>query len=574
MQASLARALAQAAMAGLLVALSGCSLLDPYVRASELDESTDTLTLTAAMRLAEAQRKAYYAAVSDRAKLRNGLPLVLVPLGAAAMYKGFSGDGGESTRKLLLKEGLVGASAFGLANHFTSSVREQTYLAGAKALSCSIYATTPYLELDKLGQRLSIQEAEQFARQISSLEASRPVVQNLISDASTETRLRNELLALLAQANAAIAAARQIQTQALETRATLDDAGARLRAVVESIVSEVNLQISQQEPDPATILTMVESLPSVAAKFAPAGRFALPQPPGKELALGVSEQATALKNFEQAVAQLSGKTAEKQVVIDLIAQRAKIAPPLSSCRVQAVQGLIDISPEPPVQMKVGETRQFVIRSTAGIPSVEWTGVVDPKIGLKKTLVGETLLVEVSYSAAVSGVTDVILQAATKSLKKQIVIGLTASEPAPAPPPKSPPAAASAPGEPRKDKPATANPAPTPAPTPSAKPSRPVDTRSDTPSEAAPREKPASAAIATPPPAPAADPAAARNKEEAKALLDKGARLKVLQQKLGIPPSGRFDSETRTAIQRWKKAQGYPDTDDTLQTPVVIGILKG
>lgn len=169
---SFARPLAWVTFAGLVLVGSGCSLLNPYVRASELDASPITPSLVDAVAVAQAQRKAYYGAVSDRAKLRNGLPLVLVPLGAAAAYKGLVGDAGESTRKLLLKEGLVGASLFGLGSHFTSTTREQTYLAGAKALSCAIYASSPYYLLNALSERVTLENIEAFAKMIAALEAS------------------------------------------------------------------------------------------------------------------------------------------------------------------------------------------------------------------------------------------------------------------------------------------------------------------------------------------------------------------------------------------------------------------
>ena len=135
-----------------LVFSSGCTLLDPYVRAKELDTTSPAPSLAEAMAAAQAQRKAYYGAVSERAKLRNGLPVLLIPLSAAALYKGFAGDSGEATRRLLLKEVLVGASIFSLGSYFTSTSREQIYLAGTKALSCAIYATSPYYLLNALGK--------------------------------------------------------------------------------------------------------------------------------------------------------------------------------------------------------------------------------------------------------------------------------------------------------------------------------------------------------------------------------------------------------------------------------------
>ena len=89
---------AAVAMVCLAVATSGCSLLNPYVRAPELDaggpsaaglpasSASQNGALVNAVTAAAAQRTAYYNAVGDRAKLRNGLPVVLIPLSAFALY--------------------------------------------------------------------------------------------------------------------------------------------------------------------------------------------------------------------------------------------------------------------------------------------------------------------------------------------------------------------------------------------------------------------------------------------------------------------------------------------------------
>lgn len=569
MTRSAIRPLARAACAVLGLALSGCmTLIDPYVRSPKLDESAVKGTLPDAIAAAEAQRRAYYGAVSERAKLRNGLPLALVPLGAAALYKGFTGDGGDSTRRLLVKEGLVGASLFGLGSQYTSTAREQIYLAGAKALSCSIYAMTPYLVLDTLGAGIGNDKLLAYAQQIARLEAEQRALKALRDGPGTDPDLRAAMDRVLAQAGVSLPAARQALTQATTTRATLDDAGARMRAVTETLVGEVNLQLSRLEPDPASILTLVESLPAAAKRFGPGGSFTPSQ--RAQVAAGNSTDQTIARmtRFTEDLVRLDQDTATVLLAVDQIAQRARNVPPLSSCQVAALQGQIDVSGESTVPMKVKERRQYVVRSTAGIPSVDWTGTVHPNVEMSKTVAGETLLVNVLYKEAAEGIEEVTLEASTRVAKKAITIALAASSPAsaPAPAPAASAAVLASADPVTKDTAGAGNKKAEAVKKPAVKPDVPAK-KTDVATAEPKKDAAPPAATASAP-----DPTAATNDVETSVLVNGGQRLKILQGRLGVPATGQFDAATRAAIRKWRADKGLPP-GDKLETPVVQGILK-
>ena len=57
------------------------------------------------------------------------------------------------------------------------------------------------------------------------------------------------------------------------------------------------------------------------------------------------------------------------------------------------------------------------------------------------------------------------------------------------------------------------------------------------------------------------------------LTNGGAELKLLQNKLGVPQTGVLDAATRAAVLGWKRSHGLPATDDTLQSSVIMSILK-
>lgn len=527
---------------------SGCSLLNPYVRATQLDGTDDgaaglpasdkqhNKALVGAITAAAAQRRAYYGAVSERAKLRNGLPLVLVPLGAAALYKGLVNTGGEATRRVLLKEGLVGASLYGLDGYYTSTARERTYLAGAKALSCSIYAMTPYYLPDDIAARISTGNVEVLNRQLALVRGKTKQVRAYADAPGTDTATRASVLALVTRAEASIAAAAVVLRRAVETQAALDDAGARLRTTVENIVSEVNEQIARTEPDLSAILMIVAGLPASAKQFAPGGTFsAATQEAAKSLGVAVTEATRPIDELPGQVNLLDQQVATVQFGLDVIAQRVKTTSALDTCKVQVAQGSLDMSSEDSVEMKVGQTRQFVIRSTAGIPTVEWSGTIHPQVDMAKSYVGETMIVQVAYKAAVEGITQVTLQAATRELKKQVTIELS-----PAGVPKATPGADAGTG-----KVGTANPTAV-----TANPSF------DAPTAAVP------IIVLT-------GMAGAKNAFEAGL---KAERLKALQAKLNVAQTGALDPPTRAAIQQWQKDHNQSPPNGELQREASLAAM--
>src|SRR5438128_669311 len=78
--------------------LTGCSLWNPHVTADMPRPQARFGTIEFAGNAAEAidyansWRTAYYDAVGDQAKLRNGMALVAIPAAATALYFGITGD--------------------------------------------------------------------------------------------------------------------------------------------------------------------------------------------------------------------------------------------------------------------------------------------------------------------------------------------------------------------------------------------------------------------------------------------------------------------------------------------------
>jgi peptidoglycan hydrolase-like protein with peptidoglycan-binding domain len=344
---------------------SGCSsLLDPYIRVKELKElsAKDTAKpggLEKVAIAAEKQREGYYAAISDRAKLRNSLPLVLLPLTAMALYRGatVSTDAG---RDLVLQLGLLGAAYYGTANWYLSSPRERIYLEGTLALSCAIHVAGPYLAVapmqdevaknlpklkqavasaDYLQQRLAILMQRKEAAAKSSGKPVGATITTAVVDSQIEITK-----ALVTRGDAIAKIADSLQGQALTM-------AGNLRKTVDDIVLEVNKQIAATEPEPGAVLRAASGLGTAAAGFAHISALKL-DAVGKDATGTAAFSAdpmdaaigAALDDLKKANDELMKVMADVAAYTGTIAEAVKNAGKLDTCKVTDITKEITITP--------------------------------------------------------------------------------------------------------------------------------------------------------------------------------------------------------------------------------------
>jgi peptidoglycan hydrolase-like protein with peptidoglycan-binding domain len=583
----------------LLAAMAGCTLFNPYNRARELDTTGGDAaglpaslvgtnpTLQSAINVAAAQRKEYYNAVGIRAEVRNGLPLLLVPLSAAAIYKGIAGTGTEAGRNMVLKEGLAAAAVYGVGNYYTSTTREQIYLSGAQALSCSIYAVTPFFLPDDLASALSAQNLSEIQIRLDDLQRRSDALNQAAAaflKAYPQFKTAPEALQAATATMAALQSVSNAKTvikDALTGRDAVADAAAKLRLTVENIVSAVDTQLAKLEPDPSSILAIMGSLIANAQKFSPSGVFtaAGATPPAAEkVALAVGAAAAAVKAAADAAAlelgnqtadlaarveELNKEISQLRIATQAIAQRVNAGSHLAACEVQPVAGRLDVSPaDASIDMHVHEIRQFTVRSGAGIPNVDFVGVVATTAGrpisLQKQVAGNTLIVSVTYDSVVNGIGAVALEFSDGTLldgKKTVTLNLLSDAPGAAPE--------------QAGKPPVQNP-------PVKKPPKAVEQKN--PGEnPPPSQGQVTPGVADTTVVPTPDtPALAGSGDGAMNPLEKAmssADRKVLQKQLKVELTGVFDPATRAAIQNWQQAHQWQGPHDGLLTPALVQAIN-
>ena len=168
------------------LSLSACSTVNPYQRQPELDSDLPGLAGTAmagslgdALRDINAQRLAWFEALSDHARVANAASLSVYGITAWGLYQGLKpnfvtgGVASESTRANLAKAGIGAGLAYSIGNLFINDKHDEAYVEGFRALTCLMARARPYLlkqnpELDDLKRQASqlevaIQVADQEA---------------------------------------------------------------------------------------------------------------------------------------------------------------------------------------------------------------------------------------------------------------------------------------------------------------------------------------------------------------------------------------------------------------------------
>jgi hypothetical protein len=384
--------------------LNGCSLMNPHVtpemerpsaRMGEIDFAGGTAT---AIDYANSWRTAYYDAVGDQSKLRNGMALVAIPAAATALYFGISGN---STRDVIAGLATGTAGMLGVGMFLESSDREKVYLAGSQALGCVILASSPLLvpqrEFDRFRRDLdgTLTDTEMTAPNAVELQ-QRLLEGSLVGKiAKTEaalakvdavtTQMRAENMALdpaLLAAQPMISAGRTLVSTAAATAGTADafvgrilSAEPMIIAQIDNVVAKVSMEIVKTEPNIASITQITGGLGSAAGRVA-----TIPQPKPAEKPATAPKSASgaqagadtraaflrgqldqALDELEAATTELSSITARVRAFLAAQDDRAKLVGKVDACQLGDVGIGVTITPaDSAVSLAPGQDYNVII----------------------------------------------------------------------------------------------------------------------------------------------------------------------------------------------------------------------
>lgn len=359
------------------IALSSCSLVNPHVTADmERPSPTDNSAaikfagdLPRAIDFANSTRTAYYNAVGDQSKLRNGLALTLVPISAAALFLGITSTN-RASRDFITGAAVGGAGAFGLASLLESEPREAVYLAGSQAVGCAVQAMQPLLIPQNTFSEFQRALGELGPRTVAVGTAKLKVQPYLSGDVAG---LAPQDIAfgksLVDQADDLQNQVNTIKSRGTDIEAKVETAGVTLVSAVDLIRDQVSVQIVRTEPDLNAISSVIGSLgqrasglagdfgsAASAKRIADAFKASGLVPPSEQRELEATGVVATRANFYKAVEKLTdaafslaGDLSIVARVVDRVAEEdvKNLSRRISACKVAAAE--VEISVQPPAE---------------------------------------------------------------------------------------------------------------------------------------------------------------------------------------------------------------------------------
>lgn len=362
----------------LVFALAGCSIFNPHVdpgivppyfpsvEISKNDEGELVALpeyaggVVEAFGYAHAWQKEYYDAVGNDSLLRNLTVVPVVGAAAAALVLGITSSKPDTIAAL----SVGGAAGLGTSLFLQNAPRQRVYLEGYRTLNCAIAATGPYV--------MTTGEYSDFLNDLGSLRDKRKALALEINTAEAALGAGNEavMAAKEALARAAIVTG---NGQLLGSRVA--NAGRKLTAKVNDIVAQVSHQITETEPDPQAIVSLVTGLSGVTSMFGVAppapvesgAREDVPQPQGGAVAPDVSNLRVSTRDLVLATDLVN----ERVVAIDKAVEESGV---LKACVPSDVAGGLTIRPRVDLlPVKPGQTYIFLAAGGTGPVTATFSG---------------------------------------------------------------------------------------------------------------------------------------------------------------------------------------------------------
>gem|GEM_PF-4907896 len=255
-----------AAAASCLLLQSGCSsVFEPYPqlelsdkRPKFLENDTTTLAgdLPAALDYADEARQALYDRVDDQAKLRNGLALALVPVGATALFLGITGSS-NAIQDVIAGLGIGGAALFGLGSFYTDRQKDLIWIAGSEAIGCAQLAASPMLIRKEDYARFEMALLGSSSEQLSA--AQKDLEESIGALLASGERVRTALAGFSLPENRAELTGQLAESDARQLNARKSRAEQQVRNINWTL-ADLQRALGAEEPEQATIENLKERL--------------------------------------------------------------------------------------------------------------------------------------------------------------------------------------------------------------------------------------------------------------------------------------------------------------------------
>ena len=366
------------AVAAVLLIVSSCTLIDPYVEITGTDRPEGDVKIDQAISYANKVKTAYREGLSDHAKLKNLLGVGLIPLGAATLGLGIADVSSEAVTGL----GLTGAAAYGIGTFLESKPTQQAYVLGYNATNCAIDAVLPFQfeEADPVltaftGAYQTIdQRIEAVEQQIGAVRtaissqkalpgASAPAIQALIQRAEQD----------VVSATAIVDNAKRARSSATKLQREIATAPGRLMTAVDRILGEVYKAIAENQTDLSAVASIIGGLGQSFSQFTriPDSLVSAKDISGRAAGAITAESEGGLEDdlneLQTRVSALSTDTRRLADLVNLVSEEKPIEA-LRACGVDpdSIVSEMVIDPSGPVVFTQGQEKEklFLIRGGA------------------------------------------------------------------------------------------------------------------------------------------------------------------------------------------------------------------
>lgn len=431
-----------------LALLQGCSLFNPHVGSDitrpqvTADKSNFAGSLPEAIDYANDFRKAYYKAVGEQSKLRNGLALTLVPISATALFLGITSSS-RASRDAITALGITGASAFALGAQFESNWRQRIYLAGSQVIGCAILAMRPYL--------IPTAEFNSFKAQLKKITPAIGIVENDINNLNRQISIvdakhekeRKAPPAILEEARAAvrfaetlIAKARKVESNGFLVEYKIEKGGITLVTTTDTIRDSVSVQVTKTEPSIESLAGILGGLRLSTQQFITLAQVPKSTAPvamkGKEAGEVESSEESVLRSrmsmLQNNANALSGFANDVVVLVNKVSLTSKTVGEIEDCRLGEIASGFTVRPDvSSVSMKVGQKHQFAVSGGAGIPRAIFVGPAPKGIKLETQVsTGNFIAIVEILADAGAGEYSLWLSDATGTQGKTISINVSSA----------------------------------------------------------------------------------------------------------------------------------------------------
>lgn len=334
------------ALCGAVALSSGCAIINPY-RDGDDTAYRQAATLANAVSYAEDTREEYYDAIFEQTFLNRSVGVALVGVVSAATFLGVTGGGTNAIAGL----GVGGAGLFAANSLLYSHARLGVYVAGAKAISCTLGVYAPARAFD----------AKQFDSLLASLPTEVKTLQSLVDDyRAKHPGAGGEELS---DADDAVRAAERSLARGFKAQADLNTAGVRLYEHVQGIHADVTKSLIATEPDLSTLVnTLGTSLPTNA-------RLLVSNLPNVPTAPKLEKHKPKDAALAQITAQTGTVEEKRQELEELL---AKIPAPansadLAACAEFAKVRPFQVRPQPSLVIDTGQSQPGQVIVSGGTP---------------------------------------------------------------------------------------------------------------------------------------------------------------------------------------------------------------